>query len=142
MRTRYRSRVIVICVLAGMLSTPASAHEEGVYESLRHIPIGRIFLTADERTRLDKMRGEGQAPVTNLRKKSIPSASASNKDAAGFIVSDSGVTRVWKNGEFVASDSARSVRFPGQVKIKSVDTDLEDGDEPDTSPDRTGDEQD
>ncbi len=140
--TRSRSRVIAICILAGMLSMPASAHEEGVYESLRHIPIGRIFLTADERTRLDKIRGRGQAPVTNLRRKNTPSESASNNDAAGYIVSDSGATRVWENGEFVASDSARGVRFPGQVKIKTVDTGREDMDEPDTLPDRTGDEQD
>ena len=44
-------------------------------------------------------------------------AGLTNKDAAGFIVSDSGQTRVWKNGDFVATTSASGVRFPGQVRI-------------------------
>ena len=141
MKIRHLSAAMAVTLCAGMLSKPATAHEEGVYESLGHIPIGRIFLTADERARLDKIRGKNPAPAPGARSTGKASASGANKDAAGFIVSDSGATRVYKNGDFVATDSASNVRFPGQVRVKSVSKDAEDTQETETSPTGAGDDE-
>ena len=112
-----KTRLTIILLLAAPLTTPAIANEDGVYESLGHIPIGRIFLSPEERAHLDKIRGK--APVQSSRARTTRNAPArvTNKDAAGFIVSDSGQTRVWKNGDFVAAASASEARFPGQVRI-------------------------
>ena len=151
MRTGYLPPILVVALTrrgrpTGNNKTQESERlwrcEEGVYESLGHIPIGRIFLTADERARLDKIRGKSPARVSDARSTGQGAARASNKDAAGFIVSDSGTTRVWKNGDFVATDSAHNVRFPGQVKVESADKDRDDKQETDTSPVGAGDEQD
>lgn len=114
-----KTRLIISLLLAGLFATPATAHEDGVYESLGHIPIGRIFLSPEERARLDKVRGKAPAQSAGLKPGSEARARATNKDAAGFIISDSGRTRVWKNGDFVAAASASDVRFPGQVRVAS-----------------------
>ncbi len=114
-----KTRLTIILLLAGPLTTPAIAHEDSVYESLGNIPIGRIFLSPEERTRLDKVRGKAPVQSSSSRATGIARSRATNSDAAGFIVSDSGKTRVWKNGDFVATASASDVRFPGQVRIES-----------------------
>ena len=111
-----KTRIFAAVLIADMLAMPAAAHENGVYESLGHIPIGRIFLSPDERARLDKTRGEG--PTRPAPVGSTP-ARADNKDAAGFIVSDSGITRIWKDGDFVATASSGDMRFPGHVRVTS-----------------------
>jgi len=137
---------LIAMLSVALLATPAIAHEDGVYESLGHIPVGRIFLSPEERARLDKVRGK--SPVQS--KETRPAGSSGNrvndKDAAGFIVSDSGTTRVWKNGDFVETASVSNVRFPGQVRVasKSVPRDTDDNVESDDSVDSTveaGDEQ-
>ena len=110
-------RSLATLLIALLLVTPAVADEDSVYESLGQIPIGRIFLTPDERARLDKVRGRNGVRRSVVQR--TGAAPVSSKDAAGFIVSDSGATRVWRNGEFVATASASHVRFPGQVKVAS-----------------------
>ncbi len=114
-----KNRLVIGIMFAGLVTTPAVAHEDGVYESLGHIPIGRIFLSPEDRARLDKVRGKAPVPSTTARSTGNASARTYDKDAAGFIVSDSGTTRVWKNGDFVATASASDVRFPGQVRVAS-----------------------
>lgn len=112
-------RPLILVLFAGVATTPAVAHEDGVYESLGHIPIGRIFLTAEERARLDRMRGKEPAQPTSAKSPGDGRLRVSNDDGAGFIVSDSGRTRVWRGGDFVATASADDVRFPGEVRIAS-----------------------
>lgn len=113
------ARPAIMLLFVVLVPTHAAAHEDGVYETLSHIPIGRIFLTPDQRAYLDGRRGSEPArpsrprPAANTRKR------VSGDDAAGFIVSDSGTTRVWRNGDFVPTASASVVRFPGQVRIDS-----------------------
>ena len=114
-----KTRIVIGLLCAGLVATPAVAHEDGVYESLGHIPIGRIFLSPEDRARLDKVRGKAPVRSTTARSTGNSSARPYDKDAAGFIVSDSGTTRVWKNGDFVATTSASNVRFPGQVRVAS-----------------------
>ncbi len=113
------TRFLNALLIAGFLATPTVAQAEGVYESLDRIPIGRVFLSAEERARLDELRGKGPIESTSPQPAGRTPASASNENAAGFIVSDSGTTRVWKNGDFVATASASDVRFPGYVRVAS-----------------------
>ena len=108
-----------IILIAGLLTTPAAAQDDGVYESLGQIPVGRIFLSPEERARLDKMRGKAPVRSSSSAPTGDTSRRSYDKDAAGFIVSDSGKTRVWKNVNFVATSSASDVRFPGQVRVAS-----------------------
>ena len=139
-----KTRLLITLMLVGFVTTPSAAHEDGVYEGLDHIPIGRIFLTPEQRASLDKVRGKGPVRSSSARPAGSPRARVANKDAAGFIVSDSGTTRVWKNGDFVATASASNVRFPGQVRVASQaapqdsDADAEDSAEPSVE---AGDEQ-
>ncbi len=114
-----KTRIPIIVLCAGLLTTPAVAHEDGVYESLGHIPVGRIFLSPEERARLDKVRGKAPVQTNSSRATGNAKSRVFDKDAAGFIVSDSGTTRVWKNGDFVTTASASDVRFPGQVRVAS-----------------------
>ncbi len=141
-----KTRLPIIVLFASLMASPATAHEDGVYESLGHIPVGRIFLSPEERARLDKLRGKAPVQTSSSRSTGNASKRVYDKDAAGFIVSDSGTTRVWKNGDFVATSSASDVRFPGQVRVASqaaaqdIDDNGED-DEASESPVEAGDEQ-
>lgn len=112
-------RRLIIVLLAGFAMTPSAADQDAVYESLDHIPIGRIFLTPAERARLDSMRGREPIPSGTRRLTDNVREPVPGNDAAGYIVSDSGTTRVWKNGDFVATGSVRDVQFPGLVPVDS-----------------------
>lgn len=113
-----RSRVLIAC--AFIVPVDGVADEESVYESIAGVAIGRIFYTQSDRDYIDAQRllppadrsvdpdtGERVAPKT----KSAPSA--------GYIVSDEGGRKVWKNGDFVSAvDRSRdAMSFPGDVKI-------------------------
>ncbi len=127
-----RPKLPIIVLVAGFLTTPAIAHEDGVYESLGHIPVGRIFLSPEERARLDKVRGKAPVQSNSSRPSGNAKSRVFDNDAAGFIISDSGTTRVWKNGDFVTTAAASDVRFPGQVRVASQ-TAPQDGDDDDTA---------
>ena len=114
-----RTLLVSIVLSALLVTTPAAATDDSVYESLGKIPIGRIFLTAEERARLDRMRGKQPIQPTSERPKDDVSEPVSDVDPAGFIISHSGTTRVWKNGDFVATASASEVRFPGHIDVES-----------------------
>lgn len=110
--------------LGSALITTASADEPPVYESLSTLSIGRVFYSQPERELLDLRRDHPQAPVaisgkTGGRK----SASRDHKDAAGYIISSSGHSRVWKKGDFVTSSRSQvdQVAFPGEVAVKRHD---------------------
>ena len=107
---------LVLSILAVVFSRPAGAHEEGIYESLEHIHLGRVFLSPEERAYLDRHRGV-RAPVAANSGTRQNSSSASNSDAAGYIVSSSGHARIWKDGDFVSAKMPDSLRFPGDVKV-------------------------
>ena len=106
----------LMSMLAVMLSGPAGADEEGIYESLEHIYLGRVFLSPEERAYLDKHRGV-QAPAAPSRDAGQRSTVAKSSNAAGYILSSSGRTRVWRNGDFVAAQAPDLLRFPGDVKV-------------------------
>ena len=113
------SRTVYLLLMAGIVSQPASANEDGIYESLGRIPIGRVFLTPGEREQLDQLRSDGPPRSPSPKPRRQPAADAVKPDAAGFIISDSGKTRVWKDGDFVIADSVANVRFPHRVRVSS-----------------------
>lgn len=102
--------VIVACALA------TSALADDIYESLADVRIGRVFLSPEQRVRLDDRRGE-PPPVSVGDAPANISSTKRDTEAAGFIMSSSGRSRVWLNGDFVATDEVPEVRFPGEVKI-------------------------
>lgn len=108
--------LMVMSILIAVSSWPTLAHEGGVYESLEHIHIGRVFLSPAERASLDKHRRVPK-PVAAVRSTVQTAAPARNSNAAGYIVSGSGRAHVWKDGDFVATQVPDSLRFPGDVKV-------------------------
>lgn len=112
--------LLAIVILIGVHSS-ANA-DEGVYESVADLRIGRIFLTPAERRRLDQLRlapprSAGSAPVAV----GVESAGATDRQRrpAGYIISSSGNRRTWTGDDFVASDGQGSLRtrFPGDVEV-------------------------
>jgi len=112
-----RKTLAVSLALVGCLSTTSvSAHEDGIYESLGHIPIGRVFLSPGERDQLDSIRMTGPKRASDVAPRVSQSARPKNNKAAGYIISNSGTARVWKNGDFVAV-ATPNVRFPGEIDV-------------------------
>lgn len=107
----------MILMLACALFGRATAQDNGVYESLEHIHIGRVFLSPSERLYLDENRGVRASVVANTGNSSSRAATVKSNRAAGYIVSSSGRVRVWKDGDFVAAKIPDSIRFPGDVKV-------------------------
>lgn len=111
-------RSLLIMLL--LFSASVAADDSSVYETITHVSIGRVFLTPDERRRLDAARKQG-LPSASM---SGTAAGDSNEaetpsNAAGYIVSSNGKARRWLNGDFVEAQNSptSSTRFPGDVKI-------------------------
>ena len=91
------------CVRAGlviswlMIGTSAIAEEVEFYESLADVEIGRVFLSPEQRAALDARRGEAR-PVAMQNRPVGKAAVTQSPDAAGYIVSSSGRSRIWSKG--------------------------------------------
>ena len=107
---------LVVSMLVVVFSRPAGANEEGFYESLEHIHLGRVFLSPEERAYLDRHRGV-RAPVVARSPTGQRTTATRNNNAAGYIVSSSGRARIWKDGDFVSAKIPDSIRFPGDVTV-------------------------
>ena len=109
-----------LLILSVLLASPALADNGDVYESIAGISIGRVFLTPEERRLLDALRARSpqtafqSAPSSDRTRDSEPPSNAS-----GYIVSSSGKSRLWRDGDFVEAAIAptSATRFPGDVKI-------------------------
>lgn len=112
---RCKSHIVAIMMIfTGIIVTEnAAADDIDVYESLTDITIGRVFLSPEQRLRLDGMRGKTPSVTSADRGKSRQP----NTRAAGYIVSSAGKLKVWSNGDFVASDDRGQMRFPGDVRV-------------------------
>ena len=110
--------LVVTATMAMATAMPATAHENGVYEALHHIPIGRVFLSSAQRTQLDRYRNtEPAATPTDVPLEETVEAKP-DRPAAGFIMSNSGTKHVWADGDFVKTSSRREVHFPGDVEVE------------------------
>ena len=108
---------------AGLMFLAMTAHaaDMPVYESLNGIEIGRVFLSQAQRDALDRSRARGDSSdVSDTGPRGKTNAPASSSDAAGYIISESGKTRIWKRGDFVAGEQsdADRVKFPGEVRVE------------------------
>lgn len=112
-----KSVSVVFLAIAMSTSAESRADEEHFYESLPEVTIGKVFFSPQERARLDQRRssipvvriGGGAAPASTLKKV--------NDDAAGFIISSKGASKVYSGGDFVTVQHHADVKFPGSVKI-------------------------
>ncbi len=92
-----------------------------MYESLSALSIGRVFYTQAERELLDLRRDRPEVPVAGAANPGSGKQKADeHKDAAGYIISSSGRSRVWAEGDFVPSsqDEIENVSFPGDVGVE------------------------
>lgn len=116
MKVRLITLIPVLGVLMWSLFAPqvlVASEDEGIYESLADVSIGKVFFSPDKRQAIDRNRGNTSTAVN-----SGPSTKRKqNKDAAGYIVSSNGRAQVYSNGDFVLTKDATSVEFPGQVKV-------------------------
>lgn len=123
--------MVAIAALSG--AALAVADEEHFYESLPDVSIGKVFFTPVQRAQLDRRRGS--APVLANRGTAAPARNqeAVKNDAAGFIISSNGTSKIYTNGDFVKAREIAGVKFPGSVTIvRSQESDeVESSDEDD-----------
>lgn len=113
-----RNKIAVLLALSFLFyASAAVADDEAFYESLPDVAIGKVFFSPLQRARLDQRRGGGAGPRVAATNSANVARKKLNKDAAGFIVSSKGESKVYTNGEFVAVRPGDSVDFPGTVKI-------------------------
>ncbi len=114
-----RVRILVILLVAGC-PLAAMAEEPFVYESFAGVQIGRVFLSQSQRDALDAARllppAEGTAESSDTTQ---PEVASRPIRPAGYIIGSGGRSRVWKDGDFVETDSdvSRSTAFPGAIRI-------------------------
>lgn len=97
-----------------------AAYEESVYESMSGVAIGRIFYAQNERDYLDRQRLLSPKDATVHTDADAPVAATGKSTlAAGYIISNDGGRKVWKDGDFVSAAYRlpKSISFPGDVKI-------------------------
>ena len=109
-----------LLILTLLLASSAHADNSNVYETIAGISIGRVFLTPEERSLLDAARTRSPQLVTQSAPASSEAVKAEkSSNASGYIVSSSGKSRLWRDGDFVeaATTPTPATRFPGDVKI-------------------------
>ena len=114
MRRAVENICLFVCV--ALMGGGVFADETGVYESLADVEVGRVFLSPDQRAHLDERRGKAPVPVAATSAGTSP-VKKKPGNTAGYIVSSSGISRVWSNGDFVAAEEVSKVRFPGDIRI-------------------------
>lgn len=99
----------------------ASAADDGFYESLPSVSIGKVFFSPQQRSKLDQRRSSGTRHAADAPSTRKPKPAKGSSDAAGYIISSKGGARVYANGNFVAARSGDVVVFPNAVKIVRSD---------------------
>ena len=115
--------VLKFLTINALCAVSLLAHSENTPTSADRQPLGRFFMSVDERQRLDVQRAA--PPVTNGSAPQAVSNSDSpvrkQKPAAGYIIGPSGMRSAWSDGEFrpVERPSAlQRMRFPGTIMIE------------------------
>lgn len=114
---RRISIAYLVAVIALSVAPTSVADEERFYESLPDVSIGKVFFSPDQRAQLDRRRGAAPAAANPGTTTTPGNREPVNKDAAGFIVSSSGQSKIYTNGDFVKARQTAGVKFPGSVKI-------------------------
>ncbi len=112
----YRSPGALLMVV--LLSTASSSiADEGFYESLPEVTIGKVFYSPQQRAELDQRRSSGPVATSKSPGATKSARGKAADDAAGFIISSKGSSKVYANGDFVSVQPGVDVKFPGSVKI-------------------------
>ena len=117
-------RILVILCLFGA-GQALSADDVPIYESLSQLTIGPVFYSQAERELLDQRRTlspqSSRPAVRDTATAGKPRID--HDDAAGFIKSSSGRSRIWRKGRFVPTSQSpeEAVSFPGEVEIERHD---------------------
>ena len=101
-----------------LLPASADAGETDLYESIRDVRIGRVFLSPAERSDLDVRRANPDSgPATSSQ--SDAEQAAPETEPAGYIVRGDSEPRYWRDGNFeeTGRPAPRTLEFPGDVKI-------------------------
>lgn len=112
---RITLTVLFVSIVISMLPSTVSADDAPVYESLSDVPIGRVFFSPRQRIQLDKNRGAAEHGTTPIS--TSAGVAVRKKNAAGFIISSSGMKHVYSDGDFVETASSADVAFPGDVRV-------------------------
>lgn len=113
----------VLIVAALSAAGTSIADDEHFYESLPEVSIGKVFFSPAQRARLDQRRGTATPTSSGGTPASGSTRRPGTDDAAGFIISSKGSSKVYANGDFVSVRKRVAVKFPGSVKIvRSQDT--------------------
>ena len=102
-----------------LLPASANAGETDVYESMRDVSIGRVFLSPAERRDLDVRRANPDTgPPTGSSPSDIEKAEPET-EPAGYIVRGNSEPRYWRDGNFVETGrpAPRTLEFPGDVTV-------------------------
>ncbi|HNP63465.1 MAG TPA: hypothetical protein PKH39_05975 [Woeseiaceae bacterium] len=119
-RAGHQSAGVLLIVF--VLSTAStSIADEGFYESLPEVTIGKVFFSPQQRAELDQRRGGGPVATSKGGLAKKRSQRKANDDAAGFIISSKGSSKVYSNGDFVSVHRGVDVKFPGSVKVLRSD---------------------
>ncbi len=112
-------RVLLILCCALPLVADAEDHAPSVYESLDDVVIGRVFLSAEERQRLDATRGIDPAGTPAASSTPVAAApAAASAPAEGYIRAAGKAPRVFRDGNFVKASGKEPVRFRTEGTIR------------------------
>ncbi len=111
---------MLLIVMASGIGSAAASNDATQTRNER--ALGRVFLTVDQRRRLDERRSAGPVEPSPAGPNQTASSAppTRTKRAAGYIVVPSGARSTWRDGDFHVSDSSsppQSVDFPGRVSI-------------------------
>ena len=112
-------RVAIVLLLA--VWQPLLAEEAPIYESLRGVQIGPVFLTPEQRRWLDSQRHLSPTAdvATPSGEENKPQDKKPQTRPAGYIISSRGVRQQWQGRDFktASASSIAAIRFPDDVKI-------------------------
>ena len=115
MKSAWRTGVI------GLVALLRVATAEDLYGEEENTPLGRVFLTPEQRRALDARRFIGSSDETLVAVPADAKSVPPEKEVVGLIIGPNGKTLVWLDGEFrPALQEERSPREARERKTKSV----------------------
>lgn len=130
-----------VLLLLSLVASPVLAGDpDSIYESLDDVRLGRVFMSPQDRARLDARR-----TVNNTSQEKLQPADPDTrfgvakppKPAAGYIKSGNRKPLVWTDGAFRRAEpsAVEQWSFPGTIRIGSSAVNADDGQSRSRAPD-------